>query len=442
MNILIAYYSRTGGTEKLAEALKKEIEARGHSVGIEKVKPVKEHSFWGWWHIRMVKGECEIQPPRIKNVAKYDAICIGSPNWTRLSLPMARYLKGIEGLRYKNVGFFATTALWPPFEWYVFSAYLLDLTFSNVVGKKGGRIIDSLLLSSVFKNWSVNSEYGKKIIKNFCDKIEVPVPSYKDYFLKQKEVENTRLLIIIFSTFTFLSLICQIISSLLGKQIFTWNQYFSLFIITFFAYSLMLMTMERRAGVFLGKYFAGVVLVLSWTFTVLYLTPALGRPIILGYILFFIFISFFRELKAVLLTGLFTLLGYSYLFFNYPQKEVLVPGLDLTIIFLGLGVVSFITQNLQKHFINLLEAQDEIEMAGVSLEVKIEARTKELKELAETLDEQVKGRTKELQEKVKELEKFSRLSVGRELKMIELKKEIKKLKEKSEEKTKRSIETK
>jgi len=46
------------------------------------------------------------------------------------------------------------------------------------------------------------------------------------------------------------------------------------------------------------------------------------------------------------------------------------------------------------------------------------------------LEEQVKERTKELQEKVEELERFHRLAVGRELKMIELKKEIEKLKKK------------
>jgi len=49
------------------------------------------------------------------------------------------------------------------------------------------------------------------------------------------------------------------------------------------------------------------------------------------------------------------------------------------------------------------------------------------------LEEEVKDRTKELAEKVKELEKWRRLTTGRELRMAELKKEIKKLKEKYEE---------
>jgi len=56
----------------------------------------------------------------------------------------------------------------------------------------------------------------------------------------------------------------------------------------------------------------------------------------------------------------------------------------------------------------------------------------DIKILQENLEKKVKERTKELQEKVEELEKFHKLTVGRELKMIELKKEIKKLKEELE----------
>ena len=55
----------------------------------------------------------------------------------------------------------------------------------------------------------------------------------------------------------------------------------------------------------------------------------------------------------------------------------------------------------------------------------------ELKKLQEELDLKIKERTKELQERVEELEKFHRLIVGRELKMIELKEEIERLKKKN-----------
>ncbi len=72
---------------------------------------------------------------------------------------------------------------------------------------------------------------------------------------------------------------------------------------------------------------------------------------------------------------------------------------------------------------------DQIKEARDILEIKIEARTRELKGLSEGLEEQVRERTREIQEKMKELEKFNKLAVGRELKMIELKKEIEELKE-------------
>ncbi|MFH1462725.1 MAG: HAMP domain-containing protein [bacterium] len=64
------------------------------------------------------------------------------------------------------------------------------------------------------------------------------------------------------------------------------------------------------------------------------------------------------------------------------------------------------------------------------LEIKVKARTKELRELAESLEKRVQERTKELQKRIRELEKFHKLTVGRELKMIELKKELKKMTEK------------
>jgi PAS domain S-box-containing protein len=56
----------------------------------------------------------------------------------------------------------------------------------------------------------------------------------------------------------------------------------------------------------------------------------------------------------------------------------------------------------------------------------------EIKKFQESLENQVQERTKELQDKIKELEKFQKITVGRELKMIELKKEMEKLKQELE----------
>ncbi|MFH1657446.1 MAG: hypothetical protein ABH919_03190 [bacterium] len=64
-----------------------------------------------------------------------------------------------------------------------------------------------------------------------------------------------------------------------------------------------------------------------------------------------------------------------------------------------------------------------------SLEVRVVARTRELRELNKSLETKVAERTKELNDRLIELEKFHKLTVGREMTMIDLKKKVKKLEE-------------
>jgi methyl-accepting chemotaxis protein len=78
---------------------------------------------------------------------------------------------------------------------------------------------------------------------------------------------------------------------------------------------------------------------------------------------------------------------------------------------------------------DLEKSHSALEESKKILEIKVAARTKELKDLVEQREMVIKERTKELQKKIEELERFHRFVVGRELKMIELKKEIKKLQE-------------
>lgn len=77
----------------------------------------------------------------------------------------------------------------------------------------------------------------------------------------------------------------------------------------------------------------------------------------------------------------------------------------------------------------LAKARQDLEEAKTTLEIKVAARTKELKELTDQQEETIKQRAKEIKERMEELERFHRLAVGRELKMVELKEEIKKLKD-------------
>jgi len=91
-------------------------------------------------------------------------------------------------------------------------------------------------------------------------------------------------------------------------------------------------------------------------------------------------------------------------------------------------------EELAKQFnsmvVNLRLARDMLEEQKNILEVRVKARTRELEELAQSLEEKVKERTRELEERIEELEKIHRLTVERELKMVELKKKIEELQKK------------
>ncbi len=84
---------------------------------------------------------------------------------------------------------------------------------------------------------------------------------------------------------------------------------------------------------------------------------------------------------------------------------------------------------------DIKESRGKLEEAKEVLEIRVGARTQELQDLTESLEIQVKERTKDLQEKIKQLEVFNRLAVDRELKMSELKKEIKGLKQELEKRS-------
>ena len=430
MKILVAFYSKTKNTEKLAEALVEEFKEKGHTVEVEKIIPKKEHSFWAWWFIRIFKKDCPIQPVKVKDVSRFDFICFGSPNWSKLALPVAQYIKEVKGLRHKNVGLFATTFLPPLMGKYLVSAYLLEATFSWQISQRKGRVIDFLLLSSFFKKWEISSSRGKKLIKEFVKKLETSLISLKKHFLAQREVENTRFLVILFPIILFFFFLFQVISSALQQQVLSWQGFFIIFNIEAFIYFIILVILTNRTFVFLGRYLAGLSLIFGFTVVVMFLLPLLGRLIILSYILVLIIFIFFRQPRLFLFLGFMIFLSYFYLWLAYPIQGVLKPFLDIPFILLSLIFVSFIAKDLEDHFFDLLEAQEEVETANAILEIKVKARTNELKELSESLEDQVVERTLSLQKKIEDLERFNKLTVGRELKMIELKGEIKKLEKK------------
>lgn len=106
--VLIVYYSETGHTRAVADALDKALDAT-----VERIEaPLFDgrHGFWlfSWRLVSALAGlAAKIAPPR-HDPAGFDLVILASPVWGgRLSTPMRGYLKRFRG-RFRNVAY-ATT---------------------------------------------------------------------------------------------------------------------------------------------------------------------------------------------------------------------------------------------------------------------------------------------------------------------------------------------
>jgi flavodoxin len=105
MKIGIIVYSRTGNTLSVAEKLKGELTAAGHSAILEKVKAVNEDP-----------SAKSIQLKTIPDTSAYDVLIFGAPVQAfSLSAIMKAYLSQLSSLKGKKVCCFVTQHF--PYSW-------------------------------------------------------------------------------------------------------------------------------------------------------------------------------------------------------------------------------------------------------------------------------------------------------------------------------------
>ncbi len=215
MKILLAYYSRTGHTERLALHLADELRTRGHTAMIERIEVVKPKSRWNlvirqvytyplvalsvwssslrrWWLKHYPQPEDDVRPLTHPDVSDFDHVCLGGPKWCYISYPVARYLEQVEGLTDKEVSAFGTFG-GPPLP--VFELELLFEPIRARIQARGGRLVATLGLSSNYHELSVlgifrmitrlrfgrplesftlDGDYGREKVREFCDRIGHP----------------------------------------------------------------------------------------------------------------------------------------------------------------------------------------------------------------------------------------------------------------------------
>lgn len=184
----------------------------------------------------------------------------------------------------------------------------------------------------------------------------------------------------------------------------------------------------------------------------------------------FLLLSVVSTIIPLTIAGVLIVLSYQEVISRFiaEQKMDLIeesePGLFLTLfnIRIQIGLTLFIiiiltlfgnilmTRNLIRPLKNLIKGTKEVTKGNLDYVIKVAAKD-ELGELTNNFNSMVQQlkkeklvsekaragleeKTKELQQRITDLERFHQLTVGRELKMVELKKKIKELEERLKEK--------
>lgn len=217
MKILLASFSRTGHTARLAQQLASRLAERGHDVTIETITPVATPNRWrlvpplwpaipllplilwvppfrNWWFRRYPQPEHELAPLAHPDASDFDAVCVGGPKWLYIAYPVARYLNMVRGLAGKPVATFATFC-GPPLD--VFEMQMLFIPIRHRIAAREARHAGSLAVSSGFHEFFFFNEmeyvfrlvsrlaFGRSLssyalgtawadaeIERFCDELE------------------------------------------------------------------------------------------------------------------------------------------------------------------------------------------------------------------------------------------------------------------------------
>ena len=212
--VLIACYSRSGHTARVAQALAGTLRARGCMVDVETIRAVREWNKWLLplpllpllpflpvylvsarfrrpWHRVYFQPEQAIRPLAHPDVSAYDRVLLGTPKWLYLSYPVARWLKTVGGLEGKPVAPFATFC-GPPLR--VFELEMLFAPLADRLQARGATVVDRLAVSSAYhpyfffgemealfryisrkvfgrplEDFTLGGEIGRAEFERFCD---------------------------------------------------------------------------------------------------------------------------------------------------------------------------------------------------------------------------------------------------------------------------------
>lgn len=106
---LVVYFSFTGNTRKVAEAIRSYL-SHGATVVTVNIQPTRTRTYFEWLGRSLMPNSKVRIKPLICDFSVYDLVFLGFPKWTLSCPPVNEYLETISGFEGKEVALFMTYA--------------------------------------------------------------------------------------------------------------------------------------------------------------------------------------------------------------------------------------------------------------------------------------------------------------------------------------------
>ena len=105
--LLVAYFSRTGNTKRVAQSLYERL--RGvYEVELTEIAPRHARSYLHWLAYSFVPGSEVDVENRPTDLSSYDGVLLGFPKWTFSCPPLNRFIRNLSGLEVPKFFLFMT----------------------------------------------------------------------------------------------------------------------------------------------------------------------------------------------------------------------------------------------------------------------------------------------------------------------------------------------
>lgn len=157
--LLVAYFSYTGNTRRVAEALTKRLRT---SCDVETVEivPTRKRAYLHWLAYSFVPdSEVDIENPGI-DVSAHHGVLLGFPKWTFSCPPLNRFIHKLSGITVPKFFLFMTCG---GFD---------EERFLRSFGRKFARIGCNVVESLTVKRRQISGEAYRTLLESFVKKVE------------------------------------------------------------------------------------------------------------------------------------------------------------------------------------------------------------------------------------------------------------------------------